>query len=385
MKIRRPVMKTVLWITLFLILFQTASVKPHAEGANADLRLSVSQTTLHIGKSFTVTLRIKPNANIDITTFDAVIRFDAEKLELLKADGRPASVHEGFDLTVSNIPANEIVVLGEENKGGPIQVRGETDLLIMTFKARENAVVGSDAVFSILQECTVNIPGTGTNPPEPIPLTIADPVSYKIGSKLDVNANLSSLTIRPGTLIPAFSKTLTSYQANVATGTSSLDIAAVAESATSTVTISGGQTLQYGRNTVTVTVTAQDRDISRVYTLIVTRATPVPTTTPTLSVQESSQTQDFSMSISDQSELSEEESFEQSQSDEVVDSYASSEENRYDSSDSQPLDPQQKEIRLWKQISLVLLILFLAAFCTSLWFIIEKASNRDKIVKIKRR
>ena len=98
------------------------------------------------------------------------------------------------------------------------------------------------------------------------------------------NANLSALSLSPGTLTPQLDIIRTDYTATVANATTSVTVgattannaASVTVGATTannaaSVTINGGTSLNVGENTITVVVTAED-GTTKTYTVIVTRA-----------------------------------------------------------------------------------------------------------------
>ena len=86
---------------------------------------------------------------------------------------------------------------------------------------------------------------------------------------LDGDNTLKDLTIG-GTTITGFDKDKTSYTLDVGADVTSINVAGIPTSSTSTVSISGATNLQPGVNPVTITVTAQDGS-TRVYTINVTK------------------------------------------------------------------------------------------------------------------
>lgn len=107
-------------------------------------------------------------------------------------------------------------------------------------------------------------------------------VSIKDPVPKSSNSNLSSLTVSPGTLSPAFSKSTKSYSVSVAEDQSKITISATPEDGKATVSLNGVQkNLKPGSNTVKVTVKAEDGSTT-VYSIVVTRESgPTGTPTPT--------------------------------------------------------------------------------------------------------
>ena len=102
------------------------------------------------------------------------------------------------------------------------------------------------------------------------------------GPTLSSDASLSDLSISSGTLAPAFAAATLSYSASVPNGTPFEIVRPTTANSGATVTVNGvavasgtpslGISMAVGANTITVKVTAQDQQTTRVYTIVVTRA-----------------------------------------------------------------------------------------------------------------
>ncbi len=95
-------------------------------------------------------------------------------------------------------------------------------------------------------------------------------VTVKAPSTYSSNNNLSSLSISPGTLTPAFSKDVTTYNASVDSSCTRLIVSANAEDSKATISI-WGAALDPGDNTTKITVTAEN-GTKKVYTIYTKRA-----------------------------------------------------------------------------------------------------------------
>ena len=99
------------------------------------------------------------------------------------------------------------------------------------------------------------------------------------------DATLSSLTINPGVLTPAFDPETLDYTASVANEDSTITVTAIANNPGATVSINGQNTtsldvsLVEGTNIITVVVTAEDNTTQVTYTITITREAPVPQVT----------------------------------------------------------------------------------------------------------
>lgn len=88
------------------------------------------------------------------------------------------------------------------------------------------------------------------------------------------DANLKSLSMSPGTLSPAFDPSVTSYTATVAPSVNTIAVTALCNHAKANVTVTGTENLVVGKNTVNITVTAEN-GTKKVYTIDVTRNSAV--------------------------------------------------------------------------------------------------------------
>lgn len=85
------------------------------------------------------------------------------------------------------------------------------------------------------------------------------------------DATLKSLQISPGTLDPAFTPAVESYETKVDLTTDKITISAVANNSGAKVLVEGNEGLQEGENTVTCTVTAENGTSTKTYTILVNK------------------------------------------------------------------------------------------------------------------
>lgn len=85
------------------------------------------------------------------------------------------------------------------------------------------------------------------------------------------NAELKTLEVDPGELVPAFSAGTTAYSVTVGTSVDKLGINALAADGGASVMVTGNDSLAEGENTVTIRVTAPDGQTVKDYTLQVTK------------------------------------------------------------------------------------------------------------------
>ena len=111
------------------------------------------------------------------------------------------------------------------------------------------------------------------------------------------NANLKELTLSSGTLTPSFNENITSYNVTVPSSVDSIDITALGYEGSSVVG-SGTHTLNYGTNTIQISVTAEDGSVKN-YTINVEREIEEVTTLDDIQVTGGKLTPDFKQEVVD--------------------------------------------------------------------------------------
>ena len=223
--------------------------------ADASLGMSVSGNT-EVGSTITVSVSVDggPYAN-----FDGGFTYDSALLELKSITSGNYSA-QNFKASGSNF-----VEYGANFSGAVIVVA------TFTCKAAGAATVScSLGALGDMSGVDVAVSGASKS------ITITTPA---IKSS---NADLASLAISPGTLTPAFSAGTQSYSASVAANQSKITVSAAPADSKATVALNGVQnSLVSGKNTVKVTVTAEN-GATKVYSIVVTKTSgPTPTPAPT--------------------------------------------------------------------------------------------------------
>lgn len=354
-------------VCIFFIPFCYLPVK--ASGVSLDASLRLNNSIVSVGKNFTVTLMVNASTNADITAFDGSIIFDSSKISVIKKDNLPLITKPSAipllkgetlenKLQTSIYSNNEITFsFYDSTLQNPIKVRGNTELITFNFTVNSNAVIGAKAVFRI-SSLDVNVGYDSITP------TITSTKTLTIGPKLETNAFLSSLSIEGAVLSPKFDKNVMNYKASVSKDVTSVKLTIVKESSKATVTVTGTSSLDYGDNTVSVTVTAQDTDVARRYKITVTRAFPETTPTEIVSSQDvSSETISIEPTIT-----------------EIIATptvEATPEPTPIPKTD-------ERQLNFWKILTVVFAGLFLITLCILIWVAIDRNSMLDRDVKIRR-
>lgn len=237
-------------ITLSLFLFYLPLI--FASGT-ANVSLS-GDSSVYVGNNVTVTLSINSINGAGgggVSGVSGTLNYDSNYLEFVSAQSlapfgisynSSAKSFSGFDSTGSN----KIVSSG--------------NLLRLTFRAKAVGSVTisySDPDLSDADGEVVSSRGTSMR------INIVNPPSS--------NANLSSLSISNGNI--SFNPNTTSYSVKVGKDVSSVTVSATAQDAGARVSGTGSKSLNYGNNSINITVTAPS-GASKTYTINVTREDP---------------------------------------------------------------------------------------------------------------
>lgn len=165
--------------------------------------------------------------------------------------------------------------------GAPYVVQFNGNNFLFWDDSRANPISGSTAIFKLTFSVNANVqPGTKVSV-SATGVTLSDgsadtgigTVSYSttVAPPLSDNCNLRSMTVTGATVSPAFSPSVTGYNASVPFTTSKIDVSAVAEHEKAKVSIQNPALTPGGTTTVQITVTAQKGN-TKTYKIAVFRA-----------------------------------------------------------------------------------------------------------------
>ncbi len=207
-------------------------------------KLSFSDPTASVGEQVSITMKITADAALGSS--DVMLQYDADALEFVSG-------------TNSNGGAGSVRVIGSAESA---------DQKTFSFTLKFNALkAGTSSITVKSQEVydadskAVTLDHVGSSS---VKVNAADTSSK--------DASLASLTISPGTLKPAFSADVTEYTAAVSSDVSSITVSAPAKDGGAKVAVSGNDDLQDGENTIICTVTAENGETTKTYTIVVTKS-----------------------------------------------------------------------------------------------------------------
>lgn len=226
-------------LTFICILAASIAILPvyHAK-ADETATISIGSASGTVGDTVTVTMTVSASGSIDVAAIP--VSYDNS---VIKPVGAANSGVVSFALLDAS-------------------AYGSTESISMQFEiiaaGTTTLKVAGDAKISVNGErAALQSSSSGT-------VTGKAPVSYSSDN------TLSSLQISPGTLSPAFSPEITTYNASVDSDVEELVVSAVANDSNAKVSVSGRK-MDPGRNTTTITVTAEDGSVKK-YIIYTTRA-----------------------------------------------------------------------------------------------------------------
>lgn len=207
----------------------------YSSAENAIIAFSNSKPA--VGDSITVTVTLNPGKKMYGTDF--TVSYDADVLTYNSADCSANAAGAGI-VKAAPAPAGETKVSYK---------------FTFTAKAAGASVISvNGGVYGETEDYTVGASAT---------LNVSDATKSGV-------ATLKALSLSSGKLSPAFNANKTSYTASVAYEVESCKVYATATDAAATVAVDGKEALAVGKNTRTVTVTAQN-GTQKTYTIVITR------------------------------------------------------------------------------------------------------------------
>ena len=207
-------------------------------------KLSFSDPTASVGDQVSVTMKITSDGALGSS--DVMLQYDADALEFVSG-------------TNANGGAGSVRVTGSAEA---------VDQKVFSFTLKFNALKAGTSSITVTSQEVYDADSKA------VTLDHVGSASVKINAAASSSkdASLSSLEISPGTLKPAFSADVTEYTAAVSSDVTSVTVSAPAKDGAAKVAISGNDDLQDGENTITCTVTAEDGETTKTYTIVVTKS-----------------------------------------------------------------------------------------------------------------
>lgn len=279
-------------LALFVFIMALSST---ASAANLNAVLTTSSVSARANDTVKVNLNITNTASVDgVACLDAIINFNPGVLEFVSLAGDSSVLG-----LASNVPEpGKLLVNYADTGGGATAFKKNGTFLTITFKVKQGAPLGATTIAGSLS----NIADANM---EDHTASLSS-ATINILAPLSTNALLSELTISQGNLSPAFNKNTINYAVSVPYSVDKIEVTAKAEDSKATVKVNNPSLKAGGVTKITVTVTAEDTSVTKVYTLNVTRASnPNPASSQTVSSSRPSSSEDSSVFSEESSEESE--------------------------------------------------------------------------------
>lgn len=240
-------------LTAFILCLQFGKID--AQAANVVIALSAS--TVSVGNNVTATISVSGS---DISAYTIYVSYNSSVLQYNSASGSAIVNGGGGTVTASGTSAGSFSISFTAIANGS---RSITTSGSDVYDINGNAISISHASATVTVATASNNGDTNngnatTEAGETTETTEDD------GRSAD--CDLASLQVSPGTLTPAFSADRTTYSLQVDEDVTSVVVSASAADGNATTSVSGANSIQKGKNTVRVTVTAENGAV-KVYTI----------------------------------------------------------------------------------------------------------------------
>lgn len=236
-------MKTIKKVITFMLTAALLATATLVFASAAGASVSVSSSSLTVGDTLTVSVNMSMGSG-KIAAAEGTLSFDSSVLEY--TSGTNTNLISGGKVKMVNYGDNEKSSLSFSIKF-KAKAAGTSSLKL------SGSVADYDNESSVYNVSASKL------------------VTVKSKAALSNDATLKSLSGSYGSLSPSFSPNVTSYSVTVPSSVTTYTMSAKANHSGAKVTVSGSKTLSIGKNTRTVTVTAEDGITKKSYTVTVTR------------------------------------------------------------------------------------------------------------------
>lgn len=240
-------------LTAFILCLQFGKID--AQAANVVIALSAS--TVSVGNNVTATISVSGS---DISAYTIYVSYNSSVLQYNSASGSAIVNGGGGTVTASGTSAGSFSISFSAiaNGSGSITTSG-SDVYDINGNAISISHAGATVTVATASNNGDTNNGNATTEAGETTETTEDD-----GRSAD--CDLASLQVSPGTLTPAFSADRTTYSLQVDEDVTSVVVSASAADGNATTSVSGANSIQKGKNTVRVTVTAENGAV-KVYTI----------------------------------------------------------------------------------------------------------------------
>ena len=240
-------------LTAFILCLQFGKID--AQAANVVIALSAS--TVSVGNNVTATISVSGS---DISAYTIYVSYNSSVLQYNSASGSAIVNGGGGTVTASGTSAGSFSIsfTAIANGNGSITTSG-SDVYDINGNAISISHAGATVTVATASNNGDTNNGNATTEAGETTETTEDD-----GRSAD--CDLASLQVSPGTLTPAFSADRTTYSLQVDEDVTSVVVSASAADGNATTSVSGANSIQKGKNTVRVTVTAENGAV-KVYTI----------------------------------------------------------------------------------------------------------------------
>ena len=219
--------------------------------------LESSQDVVEKGDEVEITVNLK---GVTTAACDFSLYFDEDKWEYISK------------IENANVDGNRILFVWYDINGGRSAKQGE--IAKLKFKAKEKGLstfsIEGNFYNSVGQKLEVNFEEKQVQVGKEE--TVFGQQGEEQGDNTQKgNTNLEALRLDREGMTPAFDKNITEYYLTVTNEVKAIEVLAVSSNPEATVEIMGNTKLKEGLNTIKIRVTSEDKEVTKTYTIQVTR------------------------------------------------------------------------------------------------------------------
>lgn len=250
-------------LAILITFFMCFSIS-HIDAKAANVIIALSASSVSVGNNVTATISISGS---DISAYTIYVSYNSSVLQYNSASGSAIINGGGGTVTASGTSAGSFSIsfTAIANGSGTITTSGSD---VYDINGSAISISHAGATVTVATASTEESNGSDHEQTTQEGETTEQKTEETNEDERSADCNLASLQVSPGTLSPVFSSDRTSYSLQVDEDVTSVVVSAAAADSKATTDVSGANSIQKGKNTVRVTVTAENGAV-KVYTISV--------------------------------------------------------------------------------------------------------------------
>lgn len=251
----KKIIQRITIVAIIICVFFSNNYKKVEATESVNVIIALSKSQISVGESVTATITIQGN----LYSYHIYVGYKSDVLEYKSCSGGVLANGGGGTISVSGTSAGSfsLTFTAISNGDGKISTSGDD---VNDINNDTMPISHAGATVTVATASNNNNGNNDKNGDD------GQTTETTEDDGRSADCDLSSLQVSPGTLTPAFSAERTTYSLQVDEDVTSVVVSASAADSKATTSVSGANSIQKGKNTIRITVTAENGAV-KVYTI----------------------------------------------------------------------------------------------------------------------